>query len=193
MTNNSVSLCPVLAKRSDKKSILRFYKENNYSARFIGFDSCYLIKAQDKIIASVIISKGNVQQESPPAANSGEQSAVSSTITSKAPVMNSNTHLENSITQQYLLHALFVAPHYRKQGHAEALLEHALNYHQKLVCFAKPSLAKLYLNNGFTILKDNLIEPSLPPELFIRFQQYAKHKPGLKVFIHQQNKHILLP
>ncbi len=46
-----------LADKSEKKAILRFYKAQHYSARFIGLDSCYVIKKDQHIIASVIISK----------------------------------------------------------------------------------------------------------------------------------------
>jgi len=45
-----------LAEKSDKKDILRFYKAQHYSARFLGFDRCYFIKINDDIIASVMVS-----------------------------------------------------------------------------------------------------------------------------------------
>lgn len=45
-----------LANKSDKKAILRFYKSQHYSASFLGGDSCYLLKENEQIIASVIIS-----------------------------------------------------------------------------------------------------------------------------------------
>ncbi len=46
----------ILAEKSEKKEILRFYKNQYYSARFLGFDRCYCIKVNDEIIASVMIS-----------------------------------------------------------------------------------------------------------------------------------------
>lgn len=46
----------IKANKSDKKSILRFYKAQQYSARFLGLDHCYIIKNNEKIIASVIVS-----------------------------------------------------------------------------------------------------------------------------------------
>jgi len=46
-----------IANKQDKKNILRFYKSQHYSARFIGHDHCYLILLNDKIIGSVIISQ----------------------------------------------------------------------------------------------------------------------------------------
>lgn len=44
------------ASKTDKKDILRFYKQQHYSARFLGFDHCYVIKSNQQIIASVIVS-----------------------------------------------------------------------------------------------------------------------------------------
>ncbi len=51
-----MNISPVKALRSDKRSIKRFYKEHGYSASFMGFDTAYLIKLDDHIIASVIVS-----------------------------------------------------------------------------------------------------------------------------------------
>ena len=44
------------AEKSDKKAIKRFYKQQKYSASFIGFDHCYFIKHHNQIVACVIIS-----------------------------------------------------------------------------------------------------------------------------------------
>ncbi len=54
----------VKANKSDKKDIQRFYKAQHYPASFIGLDNCYLIKEDNNIVASVIISeiKGNNKQ-----------------------------------------------------------------------------------------------------------------------------------
>jgi GNAT superfamily N-acetyltransferase len=147
-----------LASKSDKKDILRFYKANNYSARFIGFDKCYLIKKNQVIIASVIVSKARLDQQ-----ESAERNSKS----------------------QYFLHALVVAPTYQKQGLATQLVKHSLTLHSSLVCFSDASLAPLYLKQGFKALSDSLVKNNLTIELFKRFQQYSKHQSGLKVFFHQ--------
>ncbi|GAA0819849.1 hypothetical protein GCM10009111_24450 [Colwellia asteriadis] len=52
---NDLSITKAL--KSDKKAILRFYKSQQYSARFIGLDQAYLIKSENVIIACVIISQ----------------------------------------------------------------------------------------------------------------------------------------
>ncbi len=49
----------ITAQKSDKKQIHQFYKSQNYPARFMGLDTCYFIKESKKIIASVLISKIN--------------------------------------------------------------------------------------------------------------------------------------
>ncbi|NQZ23015.1 MAG: GNAT family N-acetyltransferase [Colwellia sp.] len=44
------------AIKSDKKSLMRFYKQQHYSAGLLGFDNIYIIKHEDVIIAAVILS-----------------------------------------------------------------------------------------------------------------------------------------
>ncbi|MBA6265666.1 GNAT family N-acetyltransferase [Colwellia sp. Bg11-12] len=46
----------VTATKSDKKSLMRFYKQQHYSAGLLGFDHTYLIKSSSEIIGSVIVS-----------------------------------------------------------------------------------------------------------------------------------------
>jgi GNAT superfamily N-acetyltransferase len=45
------------ANKGDKKAIQRFYKQQHYSASFMGFDNTYVIKKADVIIAAVIVSQ----------------------------------------------------------------------------------------------------------------------------------------
>ncbi|MDN3652221.1 GNAT family N-acetyltransferase [Thalassotalea ponticola] len=46
-----------VAIKADKKRVKRFYKQQAYSASFLGDDVCYLlVDATDQIIASVIVS-----------------------------------------------------------------------------------------------------------------------------------------
>lgn len=46
-----------LMEKPQKKSVLRFYKQHHYSARFIGHDTCFIITKNDEIIGACIISK----------------------------------------------------------------------------------------------------------------------------------------
>lgn len=170
MTQTPLNSGVIIAKKTDKKSILRFYKENHYSARFIGFDRCYLIKVDENIIASVIISQGNKLQQVDPSTEHDSNNSYLNFPPNKTP---------------YLLHALLVAPSYRRLGYAEHLLSHAIINHQPLICFAQESLRELYLNNGFIHIEDNLFSQCLPADFYSRFQQYSKNKPELRAFVHQ--------
>ncbi len=51
-----------LADKTDKKAIKRFYKQQNYSASFMGDDSCFYHQKNQQIVAALIIS---FQQTSP--------------------------------------------------------------------------------------------------------------------------------
>ena len=44
------------AQKSDKKAVMRFYKQQRYSARLMGFDHTYIIRDGDYIIAAAIAS-----------------------------------------------------------------------------------------------------------------------------------------
>lgn len=43
-------------KKEDKKTTLRFYKAQGYSASFMGYDYTYWVKQDDNIVGSVIFS-----------------------------------------------------------------------------------------------------------------------------------------
>lgn len=173
MAHTSLNYSVIVAKKADKKSILRFYKANHYSARFIGFDHCYFIKEDDNIIACVIISQGNNSRQVNPSSENASNSSYLDLCQNKPA---------------YFLHALLVAPNYRRRRYAEHLLAHAIMNHQPLVCFAQESLRSFYLNNGFSHIADNLLSLCLPHDLYSRFQQYSKTKPELQAFVHQKVK-----
>jgi len=44
------------ANKTDKKSLMRFYKQQSYSAGLLGFDRVYIVKDEQEIIGAVIIS-----------------------------------------------------------------------------------------------------------------------------------------
>ena len=187
MTAPSVISNPMMARKSDKKSILRFYKKYNYSARFIGFDTCYVIKENHNIVASVIISQGpkpsdHLKAFANPASNTRLKSQQEN-LDKLEHVIPLNAALpEPEIKRQYLLHALFIAPHHRHQGYAQTLLKHVLSRYQNLVCFAHLSLSSLYLNNGFSLIENDFLQNSLSPDLLNRLLQYAKKKSELSAF-----------
>ncbi len=45
------------AVKSDKKTLLRFYKSQRYVASFLGYDFSYFIQQDDKVVACVIVSQ----------------------------------------------------------------------------------------------------------------------------------------
>jgi N-acetylglutamate synthase-like GNAT family acetyltransferase len=45
-----------IASKSDKKSLMRFYKQQSYSASLLGYDNTYVIKYSSEIIGAVILS-----------------------------------------------------------------------------------------------------------------------------------------
>ncbi len=44
------------ANKADKKSLMRFYKQQRYSASLLGFDHIYIIRDMQEIIGAVILS-----------------------------------------------------------------------------------------------------------------------------------------
>lgn len=51
-----MNLSIAAAEKSDKKAILRFYRQQRYSARFLGDDVTYIARRDEQIIAAVIMS-----------------------------------------------------------------------------------------------------------------------------------------
>jgi N-acetylglutamate synthase-like GNAT family acetyltransferase len=45
-----------IASKSDKKSLMRFYKQQSYSASLLGYDNTYVIKYSSEIIGAMILS-----------------------------------------------------------------------------------------------------------------------------------------
>jgi GNAT superfamily N-acetyltransferase len=61
---STMNISITTAIKTDKKSLMRFYKQQHYSAGLLGFDKIYVIKHEAVIIGAVIISaleKDNMQ------------------------------------------------------------------------------------------------------------------------------------
>lgn len=145
------------AKKSDKKDILKFYKRHGYSAKFMGFDTCYFIEANGEIIASVILS------------NLIEAEAKQS----KAE------HDESSLAHAPLfLHALFVVQDYRKLGLGRQLMAHAIERHHHIICFAEQTLTPFYQALRFQPVECG----ALPATFSDRYRLYADQQPSLLSF-----------
>lgn len=178
-----------------KNDIKRFYRHQNYSAKFKGYDQVFFAIQSEKqaiecqsenIIASVIISQ--LKQDH----------------------------------KQALLHGLVVDNVHRGKKLGTKLINYALKQCslpvEHIVCFAEPRLAPFYVNCGFAFADNylaennvagkNLVEknvqtaklmptlepqpipeltptitPKLTPELAARFASYQKYQADLTIFI----------
>jgi len=157
--NSSHSLNIVKAKKSDKKAIQAFYKQQHYSAKLLGLDHCYLIYSRNKV--------------SDLATPLEPSDIIACVIVSQLESNNS----------QFFLHGLVVERSNQKQGLATCLIKHALTNHNTIVCFAQPSLSKLYTQHGMTVISEEMISETLTPLLKLRFCAYRKKHASLLAFI----------
>lgn len=161
-----------LANKLDKKPLKRFYKNLHYPFSYMGLDTVFLLKKT--------VNNNDTNQQ-----DVGDEIIASVVISKLSP--------ENP---QYLLHALLVAPAYRKQGIAAALLEQASDFIRNikaqqatqnsqsaicLIAFADKALTAFYQKKGYIESRHDAL---LPP-LSLRYQSYLKKQPHLKLFIFQ--------
>ncbi len=144
------------ATKADKKDVVAFYRRHGYSAKFMGFDICYVIKTKQQIIASVILS----DLEKVHALHSGQES------------------LAPSPQSSLFLHALFVDNDHRNQGLGHSLLTHCANVHRSIVCFSDQQLAPFYQQAQFVITQPHKLNETLQQ----RFALYADNQPSLRAF-----------
>lgn len=157
------------AKKSDKKDILKFYKRYGYSAKFMGFDTCYFIEANGEIIASVILSN-LVEAEA--------KAEVKAKAKTEA-IQSEPEHNDSSLAHAPLfLHALFVVQDYRKLGLGRQLMAHAIERHHHIICFAEQTLSPFY-----QALRFQPVECGALPVIFNdRYRLYADQQPSLVSF-----------
>lgn len=152
----------VKALKSDKKDILRFYKLQQYSARFIGQDHCYIIKDDNKVIASVLISAG--QQ--------GSKFWLLHALVVEKP-MHGNK-LASLLIQAVIKHNF----------HNEGL--------SKIICFADVKLQQLYLKNNFIKYNEIHQIAKLPDEFQQRLARYQTKNKNLACYFFSNENLILL-
>lgn len=151
-----------IATKSDKKALKRFYKNQHYSASFIGFDSAYIILDNEQIIASAIVSYST---------SDNNQALLHALVVAK-PYQKQGiaTELINIIKQQHC------------HNHS--------NKHSSIVCFTKPELAIFYQALSFKKLTQEQApnspiisdENNLITDVnFKRFNAYRKKNPALTV------------
>lgn len=146
------------ATKFDKKDIQRFYKAQHHSARFIGNDLCYLVKIEQKIIASAIVSAG---QE------------------------NSDTWLLHGLVTDNNFRNLGIASLILKSIMAVKNEDNLINF-TKIICFADQLLQSFYCSNHFQIIPKIDETDDIPAEFIMRFKRYRKTKKNLQCFIYRR-------
>lgn len=146
----------VRAEKSDKKAIKRFYKQNRYSAGFMGDDVCFYITDE------YLIEQKAFNEE-----------AIVNII---ACVIISYQH------DHPFLHGLLVAQTHKRKGHASSLLNHCKMHFKKIFCFVEPRLLPWYAKQKFVPKDVNQLPEQLKNKLST-YQQYTKELVALN-YIH---------
>ena len=136
----------VKAAKTDKKSIMRFYKTQYYPASYIGQDHCYLVKKENKIIASVVISAGQK--------NTGYW-LLHGLVIDKA-------HRGKGIASSLLQTAFSEKNNLGQQQFT------------KIICFAELTLKPFYLANHFINHNESRDIAQLPIEFRQRLKRYQE-------------------
>lgn len=151
----------VKALKSDKKDILRFYKSQQYSARFIGQDHCYVVKVDNEIIASALISAG---QE------------------------NSDFWLLHALVidksmRGKKLASLLIQAIISNSFHNQGLF--------KVICFADEKLQQLYMKNNFMKYNEINQMATLPDEFQQRLKRYQMKNKNLCCYFFSNDNNTL--
>jgi hypothetical protein len=144
----------IKAVKTDKKDILRFYKNQQYAASFIGHDQCYIVKIDQCIIASVIISAG---QEP-------------SNFWLLHGLVTDKTQRGKNIAS-LIIHTIISDKNERQQAR-----------YKHLICFADKALQAFYLSNHFTLYNTCDDIAQLPLEFKQRLIRYRERKKDLHCF-----------
>lgn len=144
----------IKAIKTDKKDILRFYKNQQYAASFIGHDQCYIVKIDQCIIASVIISAGQ---------DPGDFWLLHGLVTDKAQRGKNIASL--------ILHALISEKNEQKKAR-----------YKNIICFADKALKAFYSSNHFILYNacDDIAQ--LPEEFKQRLIRYREKQKYLHCF-----------
>lgn len=142
----------VKAIKADKKAIFRFYKTQHYPAKFIGQDTTFVLKMDNEIIGSAIISAGR----------------GTCAYWLLHGLVIDNAHRGKGLAS-HLLQSVLKENHKTKQF-------------PKLICFAEQKLMPFYLTNQFQEFNSTSNIESLPVEFQQRFKNYQQKKPTLCCF-----------
>ncbi|REL35846.1 GNAT family N-acetyltransferase [Thalassotalea euphylliae] len=153
---------------ANKNDVKRFYRNQNYSAKFKGYDQAF-VASEYNSIAPLVHQDNNLSKN-----------IIGGVIISQLRQGN----------KQALLHGLVVSQSYRGLGLGKKLTKHALKHCSlevdHIVCFAEPHLAQFYGSCGFSLVDKNSITADLSPELAARFTSYQKYRANLAIFISER-------
>lgn len=205
--NTQPTFTVVIANKSDKKSIKRFYKRINAPFSYMGIDTVFLVK---KIQRQT--QKENIQTSTDintnthiPVIGEFSEHIIGGVVLSQ---LNSDNH-------QYLLHALFIDENHRKKGLSTLLLKSVKDFIQEhnnqktkadlacilpknkltsaladventieetktleIIAFAHTSLTSFYQQQGY----NKVFSESLQAPLYTRYKSYLKQQPDLTIF-----------
>ncbi|ASP47383.1 GNAT family N-acetyltransferase [Cognaticolwellia beringensis] len=148
------------ATKADKKELLRFYKTQRYSARFIGQDHCYIVKINNHIIASAMISGGQV---------SDNFWLLHALVTVKAEQGKSIASL--------ILQTIINDEHENENARYE-----------NIICFIDSELQQFYIKNNFSKYNTKDEIASLPVEFKQRLIRYREKQHNLHCYLYSHNK-----
>ena len=141
----------IIADKAHKKSIKQFYKQQHYSASFMGDDFCVLALSQEKIIAAALCSGIIVN---------AKQYFLHGVVVDEH---YQHRGIASKLINQCWQHLINLAQ--QKQANAS------------LVCFAESDLLPLYQTNGFKVVCTDTIDNHLKSRYLI----YSKKHKQLKI------------
>jgi hypothetical protein len=145
--------------KADKKDIFRFYKSQQYRANLIGQDQCYIVKIDQLIIASPIVSAG--QEE-------GKLWLLHGLVVDKA---QRGKNIASLIIQA------IISDENKKKN---------VKYNN-IICFADKVLKAFYLSNHFMSYNTDDDLAQLPIEFKQRLIRYRKKQKDLQCFLYCAN------
>ena len=149
----------VKSTKLDKKDIMRFYKTQRYSASYIGQDQCYLVKCDNFIIASAIVSAGQ---------GNGDFWLLHGLV---VDIQQRGKSIASLILQTII---------------AEVKESKQVKFAQ-IICFADHALRPLYQSNQFISYNTSKNLAQLPLEFKQRLLGYREKQQSLHCFIYRAN------
>ncbi|ARD42860.1 GNAT family N-acetyltransferase [Colwellia sp. PAMC 21821] len=156
---NTSTFTVVKATKADKKSVLRFYKAQRYSASYIGQDHCYTVKVDNRIVASAIVSGGQ---------EADNFWLLHGLVTNKA---EQGKGLASLILQTIV-------------NDVNALEK---KRYEKIICFADSALQQFYKKNQFIKYNTKDEIASLPIEFKQRLTRYREKQQSLHCYLYSLN------